>query len=381
MPNSLNRVAIAGVGYSQTGRRLNLTNDEMVRQSVTAAMADAGMTPADIDGVATMGGEAMSMGHLLGLDPLSYFFTSNGGPAFIEPAMNAYTAVASGVAHTVVAVRLIRQQPNQADRNSGAVTLPATVGGDAQFTSPFGADAGAAAMIAGLEMTAHMAKFGTTEEQFALNAVTQRYHASLNDDALLRDPLTVEDYLNSRFVSKPVRIFDCDYPVDSSSAVIFTTVERAQDWQHKPVVIEAAALSSLRDMNFFQLDDFATTSPKHCSDLLWSRTDLTPADVDCAQLYDGFSIITLQWLEALGFCGMGESGAFVEAGHTRLGGSLPTNTDGGACNVGRRHGANFCIESVRQIRGDCGDRQVPGAEVAVWTNAVGPFSGAMLLTA
>jgi acetyl-CoA acetyltransferase len=380
MPNSLNRVAIAGVGYSQTGRRLNLTDDEMVRQSVTAAMADAGMAPADIDGVTTMGGEAMQIGHLLGLAPLSYFFTSNVGPAFIEPAMNAYMAVASGMAHTVVAVRLIRQMPGQTDRDRGTVSMPTTVGGDAQFTSPFGADA-AAAMIAGFEMTAHMAKFGTTEEQFALNASTQRYHATLNDDALIRDPLSVEDYLASRFVSKPVRIFDCDYPVDSSSAVIFTTVERARDWQHKPVVVEAGALSSLRDLNFFQLDDFATTSPKHCADLLWSRTDLTPADVDCAQLYDGFSIITMQWLEALGFCGPGESGPFVEAGHTRLGGSLPLNTDGGACNVGRRHGANFCIESVRQIRGDCGDRQVPGAEVAVWTNAVGPFSGAMLLTA
>jgi acetyl-CoA acetyltransferase len=311
---------------------------------------------------------------------LSHFFSSNVGPAFVEPAMNAYMAVASGMAHTVVAVRLIRQMPGQTDRDRGAASMPATVGGDAQFTSPFGADA-AAAMIAGFEMTAHMAKFGTTEEQFALNASTQRYHATLNDDALMRDPLSVEDYLASRFVSKPVRIFDCDYPVDSSSAVIFTTVERARDWQHKPVVVEAGALSSLRDLNFFQLDDFATTSPKHCADLLWSRTDLTPTDVDCAQLYDGFSIITMQWLEALGFCGMGESGPFVEAGHTRLGGSLPLNTDGGACNVGRRHGANFCIESVRQIRGDCGERQVPGAEVAVWSNAVGPFAGAMLLTA
>src|ERR1700753_4004226 len=150
MPNSLNRVAIAGVGYSQTGRRLNLTNDEMVRQAVTAAMADAGMTPADIDGVATMGGEAMAIGHLLGLDPLSYFFTSNSGPAFVEPAMNAYMAVASGMAHTAVAVRLIRQQPGQTERNTGAVIMPAEVSGDAQFTSPFGADAGAAAMIAGL---------------------------------------------------------------------------------------------------------------------------------------------------------------------------------------------------------------------------------------
>jgi acetyl-CoA acetyltransferase len=230
-------------------------------------------------------------------------------------------------------------------------------------------------------MQRHMFDFGTTEEQFAVNAVNQRYHASLNDDALLRDPLTIEDYLASRYISKPTRLFDCDYPVDSASAVIFTTAERAADARKKPVHVEAAALSAIRDMNFWQLDDFSQTSPVHCAELLWSRTDLTPADVDCAQLYDGFTIITFQWLEALGFCGVGEAGPFIEAGNTRLGGSLPLNTDGGACNVGRRHGANFCIESVRQIRGECDVRQVPDAEVAVWTNAVGPFAGAVLLTA
>jgi acetyl-CoA acetyltransferase len=379
MPNTLNRVAIVGVGYSQTGRRLDLTDDEMVRQSVTAAMADAGMGPADIDGVSTMGGRAMEIGHLLGLDPLSHFFSSDGGPAFVEPAMNAYMAVASGMAHTVVAIRLIRQMPGQTERLRGDVPVVSTVAGTEQFTAPFGG-AAAAASIAGLEMTAHMAKFGTTEEQFAINASTQRHHATLNEDALMRDPLTVEDYLAARYVSKPVRLFDCDYPVDSSSAVIYTTGDRAGNWAKKPVMVEAGALSAIRDMNFWQLDDFATTSPKHCADLLWSRTDLKPADVDCAQLYDGFTIITMQWLEALGFCGMGESGPFVQEGNTRLGGRLPLNTDGGACNVGRRHGANFCIESVRQIRGECGERQVPGAEVAVWTNAVGPFAGAMLLT-
>ena len=103
--------------------------------------------------------------------------------------------------------------------------------------------------------------------------------------------------------------------------------------------------------------------------------------MDCAQLYDGFTIIVFHWLEALGFCQPGESGPFVEAGHTRLGGTIPVNTDGGACNVGRRHGAYFCIESVRQLRGECGARQIPDAEVAVWSNAVGPFAGAMLMTA
>jgi acetyl-CoA acetyltransferase len=146
------------------------------------------------------------------------------------------------------------------------------------------------------------------------------------------------------------------------------------------VFAEAWTLTAMRKMDMSLLEDFTQTSPAHCAEKLWSRTDLGPEDVDTAQLYDGFTIITFQWLEALGFCGLGEAGPFVQEGNTRLGGSLPVNTDGGACNVGRRHGANFCIESVRQLRGESGDRQVPDAKVAVWANAVGCFSGSMLLT-
>jgi acetyl-CoA acetyltransferase len=382
MSNSLNRVAIAGVGFSQTGRRLDFTDNELIRQAVSAAMADAGMSPADIDGVGTMGGNALSIAHLMGMTPVNYFFTSSMmAPAFVEPAIMSMSAVASGVCHTCVAVRLIRRQPGQADilaaRAGG--TGPMKVGGDMQFSAPFGAGA-AASLIAGLQMQRYLSEFGATEEQFAVNAVTQRYHASMNDDALFRERMTVDDYLNARYISKPVRLLDCDYPCDSASAVIFTTAERAPDWQKKPIMVESYALSAVRDFDMALLDDHVRNAPVHCADALWSRTDLTAADVDCAQLYDGFTIITFEWLEALGFCGFGEAGSFIGDGNTRLGGSMPLNTDGGACNVGRRHGANFCIEATRQLRGECGERQVPDAEVAVWSNAVGCFAGAALLT-
>jgi acetyl-CoA acetyltransferase len=383
--NTLHRVAIAGVGYSQVGRRLPLSDDELVYQAVTAALADSGMTTADIDGVGTMGGNAMHMAHLLGIMPLNYFFTSSlMAPAFVEPAIMSISAVASGLSHTCVAVRLMRQQGSANRRAraavSGGSSLPVRVGGDMQFSAPFGAGA-AGATIGAIQMQRHMSQYGTTEEQFAINAVNARHHASLNDDAIFRDPLTIDDYLSSRYVSKPLRLLDCDYPVDSVSAVIFTTEERARDWRQKPVRVESYALSAIRDFEMALLDDFTSNAPAHCAEALWSRTDVKPADVDCAQLYDGFSIITFEWLEALGFCGPGEAGPFIAAGHTRLGGSLPLNTDGGACNVGRRHGANFCIEAARQIRGQCGERQVPDAEVAVWSNAVGVFAGAVLLTA
>jgi acetyl-CoA acetyltransferase len=380
--NPLNRVAVGGVGFSDVGRGLAHSDDRLVHQAITAAMADAGISPADIDGISTMGGNAMQMGGLLGILPLNYFYTSTLlGPAFVEPAVMAISAVASGLAHTCVAVRLIRQRggANIAVSQTAPVG-PQRVAGDAQFSAPFGAGA-AGATIGAFQMQRHMQQYGTTYEQFAANAVTARYHASLHPEAIFRDPITEKDYLDSRFVSEPLRLLDCDYPVDASAAVIFTTAERAADMQHKPVLVESYALSAIRDFDMSLIQDFTWNSPAHCAETLWSRTDLTPADVDTAQLYDGFSVITFQWLEALGLCGRGESGPFIEEGHTRLGGSMPLNTDGGACNFGRRHGANFCIEAVRQLRGEAAERQVPDAEVAVWTNAVGTFSGAVLLTA
>jgi acetyl-CoA acetyltransferase len=382
LPNSLNRVAIAGVGFSEVGRRLPRTDDELVYQAITAAMADAGMKPSDIDGISTMGGNAMSMGQLLGILPLNYFYSSTLlGPAFVEPAIMAISSVASGLAHTCVAVRLIRQfgGANRAP-GGGPPPGPMRVPGDMQFSAPFGAGA-AGATIGAFQMQRHMQQYGTTYEQFAANAVNARYHASLHPEAIFREPLTQQEYLDSRFISEPLRHLDCDYPVDSSAAVIFTTEERARDWAHKPVLVESYALSAIRDFDMSLIDDFTWNSPAHCAEVLWSRTDLKPSDVDTVQLYDGFSIITFQWLEALGFCGRGESGPFIESGHTRLGGKIPLNTDGGACNFGRRHGANFCIEAVRQLRGEADVRQVAGAEVAVWSNGVGCFSGAVLLTA
>jgi acetyl-CoA acetyltransferase len=135
----------------------------------------------------------------------------------------------------------------------------------------------------------------------------------MNDDAIFREPITLDDYLAARYVSKPLRILDCDYPVDAGSAVIFTTEERARDLDQPVVLVESYALTAIRDLNFEIMSDMVHTAPAQTAKSLWERTDLTPADVDTAQLYDGFSIIVFQWLEALGFCGEGEAGAAAEA--------------------------------------------------------------------
>jgi acetyl-CoA acetyltransferase len=384
------RVAAVGVGYSTTGRGTGLSSWQLAIEATKAALDDAGLTPADIDGISLLWGVAgpapagldmvdpMDLGYMLGIPALNWYGTA--GPSYVGPAIQAATAIRAGMAHTVLTLRIINQRLSSADQlREAAAGSPIEAGGDAQFTAPFGSVAPVLA-IAALPAQRHMDLFGTTEAQFGAHVVAQRYHASMNDDAIFRQPLTINDYLASRYISKPVRILDCDYPVDSASAVIFTAGDRAADARPKPVFVESMSYSAVKYLTFENIDDMNQNSPFHAARELWKRTDLKPADVDCAQLYDGFTIIVFQWLEALGFCGLGEAGPFVEAGHTRLGGRIPVNTDGGACNVGRRHGANFCIESVRQLRGESGVRQVPGAEVAVWANAVGPFSGTMLMT-
>jgi acetyl-CoA acetyltransferase len=380
------RVAIVGVGYSAVGRNTGLSPEELTIQATMAAFDDSGLTVRDVDGITSVGTEPLHDGWMLGIEPLNWWASGFMVPAFAYSAAQAIAAVASGFCHTALALRVIKQQPSAAAMAAGTAArdnpmVAAQLGGasgDRQFLAPFGA--GSPTQWAGLLTRRHMEEFGTTEEQFGHHIIAQRYHASLNDDAIFREPLTMEEYLASRYVSKPLRILDCDYPVDSGAAVIFTTEERARDLQKPVVLVESYALTAIRDLNFEILEDMARTAPAESASALWSRTALGPADVDTAHLYDGFSVITFQWLEALGLCAPGESGPFVEAGNTRLGGKLPVNTDGGACNVGRRHGANFCIEATRQLRGECGERQVEGADVSVFTTAVGPFAGAFLLT-
>jgi acetyl-CoA acetyltransferase len=384
------RVAVVGVGFSTVARDTGLSYKELTRQSMQAAMDDAGMEPTDIDGVALLAfgqpepwGEApdaamnpQMAAQMFGMTPINWY-----GPAptnYGDMANAGIAAVRAGYCHTAIVVhpcRTFARKP--APGTPPARRMPAA--GDMQFSAPYGPPGGAG-IIAGLTMQRHMQVYGTTEEHFALQQVTTRYHASLNDEALFRDPITVEDYLAARWISRPARLLDCDYPCDAASAVIFTTEERASNWAKKPVFVEAAAMAATH-VTWEYLDDILEGSHTPCADTLWSRTSLRPSDVDCAMLYDGFAVMQFSWLESLGFCGRGESGPFVAEGNTRLGGSLPVNTDGGVCNVGRRHGASHLIEAVRQLRGESGVRQVPGAEVAVWTVAHGPHCHAGLLTA
>jgi acetyl-CoA acetyltransferase len=227
----------------------------------------------------------------------------------------------------------------------------------------------------------HFHEFGTTRGQLGQIALVQRRNAAANPAAVFRTPLTMDDYLGARMISTPLCLLDCDVPVDGSTALVVSATDHASDAPHGAVHINAVGTALYGRPSWDQYGDMTSMAAQGAAAHLWSRTDLKPSDVDVAQLYDGFSILVLAWLEALGFCGRGEGGPFVEGGHRiALGGDLPLNTAGGQLSGGRLHGFGLLHEAVLQLRGRAPGRQVEDARVAVVANGGGPIAGAMLLT-
>ena len=192
----------------------------------------------------------------------------------------------------------------------------------------------------------------------------------------------MDDYFNARMITTPFCLYDCDVPCDGGTAVIVSRAEAARDLRRKPIRVEAVGTALKGRPSWDQFDDLTTMAARDAGPMLWSRTDLRPSDVDVAELYDGFSFITLSWLEALGFCPKGESGRFIEGGQRiALDGELPLNTQGGQLSAGRLHGYGYLHEACVQLWGEGGDRQVPGSpEVAVAAAGGGPLAGCLLLT-
>jgi acetyl-CoA acetyltransferase len=227
----------------------------------------------------------------------------------------------------------------------------------------------------------HFGRYGTTREQLGAIALNARRNAALNPAAVYTAPLSMEDYLSARLVSTPFGLYDCDVPCDGAVAVVISARETARDLRQPPVLVEAVGTQITDRLSWDQ--GTLTHEPQVIGPAqhLWRRSNLRPADVDVAELYDGFTFNCLSWIEALGFCEVGEGGPFVE-GESRiaLDGQLPLNTHGGQLSAGRLHGFGFIHEAVAQLRGSAGARQVSGAEVAVVTTGGGTPGGCALLT-
>jgi len=384
------RAILSGVGQSAIGRRLFRTDMDLTVEAALRAIADAGLTPDDVDGIAAYPG-AMGAGppgfagpgivevqDALGLS-VNWYLAGIEVPGQIGPVISAALAVAAGLARHVLVYRTVSEATAAA--GTGRLGIGAgsrNIGGFGAYLIPYGAMS-AANWIA-CHAVRHMHEYGTTREQLATVALAGRKHAALNPDAVYREPLTLEQYLAARLVSWPFGLYDCDAPCDGSTAVVVSRADVARDLPHPAVRIDAVGTAMRSRPSWDQWEDLTTMASRDAGAQLWSRTDLKPTDVDTAQLYDGFSFLTLAWIEALGFCGRGESGAFVEGGRLELGGALPTNTWGGQLSGGRLHGYGFLAEAIRQLRGECGPRQVASCEVAVVANGGGPIAGCMLLT-
>jgi acetyl-CoA acetyltransferase len=397
-------VVISGVGQSDVARRLHRDPLDLTLDASLAAIEDAGLTRDDIDGIATYPGGIDTPPGFSGVGVtdvhdalrlnLNWYAGGLESPGQLGSVVNACMAVATGMANHVLCFRTVWEGSAQGDKGRSAVMpgfgsggkpggLP-RVGSFMQYTMPYGAPS-AANWIAMMAMR-HFYEFGTTREQLAWIALNARRNAAVNPKGVYRDPMTLDDYLNVRMISSPLCLYDCDVPADGSTAVIVSRADSAPDLRKPPVRVEAVGTAIHGRPSWDQWDDLTTMALRDAAAQLWTRTDLTPADVDVAELYDGFSFITLCWLEALGFCGKGEGGAFIDGGsNIARDGLLPLNTHGGQLSSGRLHGYGFLHEACVQLWGEGGERQVvrPGdrrPEVAVAGAGGGPLAGCLLLT-
>jgi acetyl-CoA acetyltransferase/uncharacterized OB-fold protein len=377
--------AITGIGASRLGRRLMVPPLSLTIEACEAAVADAGLTLDDIDGLSTYPGlDIAGMGEggvsalegALGLRPTWI----NGGMDTFGPGgsvIAAMMAVATGMARHVLCFRTLWEATFQQMMKEGRISPP---GGSrtSSWQMPFGATS--AAHILALNAQRHFHRYGTTRETLGWIALNQRANAALNPTAIYRDPMTMDDYLNARMITTPFGLYDCDVPCDGAIAVIVSAVDVASDMPKAPVLIEAVGTQIIERTDWDQTTMTHEPQVLGQSAHLWARTSLRPKDVDVAELYDGFSFNCLSWLEALGFCGIGEAKDFLDGGKAiARDGVIPLNTHGGQLSHGRTHGMGLIHEAVTQLRGEAGERQVADARVAVVSSGGLTPSGVLLL--
>jgi acetyl-CoA acetyltransferase/uncharacterized OB-fold protein len=379
-------VALTGIGMSEIGRRLMVPPLQLTIQACERAIADAGLTMADIDGLSSYpgGGNLGGFGEggvtaleaALGIRPSWY----NGGAETFGPGgsiIAAMLAVAGGLARHVLCFRTVWEATFNDLMRSGKIT--ASGGGrSAGWLAPFGATSAAHTLAQNAQR--HFHRYGTTRETLGWIALNQRANAELNPTAVYRDPLTMADYLDARTITTPFGLYDCDVPCDGAVAVIVSAADTARDLPAPPVRVEAVGTQIIERIEWDQ--STLTHEPQVLGPAahLWTRTTLRPSDVDVAELYDGFTFNCLSWIEALGFCGIGEAKDFLDGGkNISRDGVLPLNTHGGQLSHGRTHGMGLVHEAVTQLRGAGGPRQVPGAQVAVVSSGGLTPSGVLLL--
>ena len=383
------RSAITGIGASRLGRRLMVDPLRLTLDACRAAVADSGLTFDDIDGLATYPGGSgpagfgeggiMAVEEALALRPV-WFSGGLDVPGPGGSVVAAMLAVAAGLCRHVLCFRTMWQATQAELVRTGRMTAETgPVGPPMDFTAPVGMLSAAHPLA--ICASHYLHRYGATRETLGWIALNARANAARNPTAIYRDPMTMGDYLSARTVTTPFGLYDCDVPCDGAIAVVVSAAETAGDLAQSPVWIDAVGTQITEPVSWDQ--STLTHEPQVFGPAthLWSRSRYRPADVDLAELYDGFTFNCLSWLEGLGFCGIGEAKDFLDGGkRIALDGELPLNTHGGQLSHGRTHGFGLLHEAVVQLRHQAGERLVADAHVAVVSSGGLTPSSAMLLT-
>ena len=376
------KAAVCGVGHSPYGRRLNRSPIDLAGEAIRNALDDAGLGRDDLDGLivsfgSPIGADADTLAYTLGLKLRLYNQTWAHGRFTASCLQWAAMAVNAGLANAVACLAAVsfsgfrKPMMGGAGDAEGAREAGGGHGEDPVFgmTSP---GAGAA-----LVARKYFARFGATSRQLAAVAVAFRQHAALNPAAIMREPITMDDHQNSRFVCEPLHLLDYCLINDGAACVIVTTSERARDLKKPPVYLSGLqGLPAGREEFIWTYPGFGVSQQTGFDDKpglqpVYQMAGVTPKDIDALFTYDAFSILVWTALERFGFCGQGEAAAFTQDGRIELGGALPMNTNGGLLSEAHIMGWNHQVEIVRQLRGECGKRQVADAQVMQWANAYG----------
>jgi len=368
MESLKNKVAIVGVGDTEVGIVRGYSATQLYVRAAQRALEDAGITKSDVDGLITCVSfaepylyHAEMIAEYMQIFPRYCITAPSGGGTTLAIMHHAASAIVSGMADTI----LITMADSQVTGLSRAKAIEAMAGaGHPQFERPYGAPIPA---FYALVARAHEHAYGTTEAQRAEVAVACRRHASMNPAAQMRDPITVEDVLKSKMIADPLHLLDCSLVSDGGGAIIMTSAERAKDFKNRPVYLLGIGEGHSHE-HISQAHSFVASAAKDAGERAYKMAGLGPKDIDVAELYDCFTPVVIIELEDLGFCSKGEGGRFVEGGRIQIGGELPVNTHGGLlshCHPGHPGSIFSVTEAVRQLRGECGPRQVKDAKIAL----------------